>query len=253
LRRWSARNERISDKQRFNGRKQRKERIIKFSLNTKEIEIEILDVVIAGWTGRDRATVEKHIDELEALGVRRPENVPCFYRVGRELITQNDAVDVLGTNSSGEVEFFMVSDRDGLWIGIGSDHTDRKVETIDVGLSKQICPKPVGHQVWRYEDIKGHWDRLKLRSWTGSGTSRDIYQEGSVSNMLPPEELIHQYMRNKDDLPVGTLMFGGTLAVKGEIRSGDYFEVELEDPVKGRVIWHRYMIRRLPSQIDQLS
>ncbi len=34
--------------------------------------VPIEQLVIAGWTGRDPAAVEKHIRELEALGVRRP-------------------------------------------------------------------------------------------------------------------------------------------------------------------------------------
>ena len=35
-------------------------------------EVAIEHAVIAGWTGRDPAAVEKHIRELEALGVKRP-------------------------------------------------------------------------------------------------------------------------------------------------------------------------------------
>ena len=33
--------------------------------------VEIKQLVIAGWTGRDAAAVQKHIQELEALGVKR--------------------------------------------------------------------------------------------------------------------------------------------------------------------------------------
>ena len=35
----------------------------------------ISHAVIAGWTGRDREAMEKHIAELEALGVPRPADV----------------------------------------------------------------------------------------------------------------------------------------------------------------------------------
>jgi hypothetical protein len=37
-------------------------------------------LIIAGWTGRDRVAQEKHIAELEALGVRRPPSTPVYYR-----------------------------------------------------------------------------------------------------------------------------------------------------------------------------
>jgi hypothetical protein len=46
--------------------------------------------------------------------------------------------------SSGEAEFVLYQLDDGLWLGLGSDHTDRKAETVDVTLSKQMCARPVG-------------------------------------------------------------------------------------------------------------
>src|SRR6266513_1608092 len=94
--------------------------------------IDIASLVIAGWTGRDKAAVEHHIAELAAIGVKRPRAVPCFYRLGANLLTTGPDVDVVGTNSSGEVEFVLVSAADGLYVGVGSDHTDRKVEAYGV-------------------------------------------------------------------------------------------------------------------------
>ena len=38
-------------------------------------------LVIAGWTGRNVEALEKHIRELETLGVKRPKSTPIFYRV----------------------------------------------------------------------------------------------------------------------------------------------------------------------------
>ena len=49
--------------------------------NTPPGEVAIEQAVVAGWTGRDPAAVEKHIKELEALGVKRPATTPIFYRV----------------------------------------------------------------------------------------------------------------------------------------------------------------------------
>ena len=30
-----------------------------------------------------------------------------------------------------------------------------------IALSKQLCGKPVGHDLWLLEDVAGHWDQLK--------------------------------------------------------------------------------------------
>ena len=54
-------------------------------IDTRAVDIERL--IIAGWTGRDPAAVEKHIRELEELGVRRPTSVPVFYRASAARLT----------------------------------------------------------------------------------------------------------------------------------------------------------------------
>ena len=115
---------------------------------------EIKHLVIAGWTGRNVEALEKHILELEALGVKRPKSTPIFYRVSADLLTTKPSIEVLGTGSTGEVEFVLFSLADGLWVGLGSDHTDRKAETIGVSLSKQMCAKPIAATAWRYDDVR---------------------------------------------------------------------------------------------------
>ena len=136
---------------------------------------------------------------------------------------------------------------DGLWVGLGSDHTDRKAETVGVTLSKQLCGKPVGDRLWRYDEVKPHWDKLKLRSFVPDGGKRRLYQEGPVTNMRSPEELIRLYTGG-DKLPAGTAMFCGTFAVHGEISYSGTFEMELEDPVLGRKLTHSYKIVSLPDE-----
>ena len=49
------------------------------------------DLVIAGWTGRDVAALEHHIEELKAIGVQPPSKVPLYYRVASNLLTQAEA------------------------------------------------------------------------------------------------------------------------------------------------------------------
>ena len=139
--------------------------ILQTGAATRRTDVTISEAVVAGWTGRDAAAVEKHIRELEALGVKRPATTPIFYRVSRSLLTAEPAIEVMADKSSGEVEFVLYQFDDGLWLGLGSDHTDRKAETIGVTLSKQMCAKPVGTTLWRYDEVKPHWDKLVLRSF----------------------------------------------------------------------------------------
>jgi hypothetical protein len=206
----------------------------------------VRELVIAGWTGRDVAALEKHIRELEAIGVKRPKTTPIFYRVAASLLTSDNTIEVLGDQSSGEAECVVYGRDDGLFVGLGSDHTDRKAETVGVSLSKQMCAKPVSREVWRLEDVAAHWDRLILRSNVSTEGRRRLYQEGPVAAMRPPTELFKLYCGGL--LPVGTAMFCGTLAVHGGITPSETFEMELEDPVLGRKITHSYRVKTLPDQ-----
>jgi hypothetical protein len=204
----------------------------------------IHDLVVAGWTGRDVAALEKHIRELEAIGVKRPKSTPIFYRVAASLLTTEDTIEVLGEHSSGEVECVAYSFEDGIYVGLGSDHTDRKAETVGVALSKQMCAKPVSRDLWRLEDVAPHWDALVLRSYVGGDGERRLYQEGSVAAMRPLDELFRLY-GDGDRLAPGTAMFCGTLAVHGGITPAEKFEMELDDPVLKRKITHGYRVRTL--------
>jgi hypothetical protein len=207
----------------------------------------INSLVIAGWTGRNVAALEAHIKELEAIGVKRPKTVPIFYRVACSTLTTATFIEVMADKSSGEVEFVLFALDDGLWLGVGSDHTDRKAETIGVTLSKQLCAKPVGLTLWRYDEVKPHWDKLVLRSFVPDGGKRRLYQEGPVTNMRSPEELIKLYTGG-DKLAPGTAMFCGTFAVHGDISYSGTFDMELEDPVLGRKLTHGYRIVSLPDE-----
>ena len=202
-------------------------------------------LIVAGWTGRDLDAVEQHIAELAAVGVRRPSTVPCFYRLGANLLTHAPAIDVAGCHSSGEVEVVLISLAEGLHVGVGSDHTDRQVETYGVTVSKQMCPKPVSRELWAFRDIESHWDDLVLRSWVTRQGTRELYQEGPVTRMLAADDLIGRYLGRRGALPVGTAMYCGTLTVNGAISGGDRFEIELEDPRLKRTLHHAYAARCL--------
>ena len=210
-------------------------------------DIHIETVVIAGWAGRDRDAVDAHIRELEALGVAPPSTVPCFYRVGPEMVTTEETAHVLGSDGSGEIEVVLLTDVAGRhWVSVGSDHTDRKVEAYSVAVSKQMCPKPISAAVWSYDDVADHWDRLRLTAHATIDGTRVLYQDGAVDGLLPPSELIARWRPGATRLPPNTAMFCGTLAAIGGVRPSTRFEMTLHDPVHDRSLYHEYTIRTVP-------
>ena len=212
---------------------------------TTPLTLAIEQAVIAGWTGRDPVARDKHIAELEAIGIARPASTPIYYRCSARRITMDDRIEVCGENSSGEVEFVLIGWQGRTFVGLGSDHTDRKVETYSVTVSKQMCDKPIASTLWELEEVIAHWDRLILRAYAWIKGKRELYQEGTLDAMLPVSELIARRFAD-GKLPDGCAMFGGTFAAKGGIRPASRFEYELEDPVLKRVIKHAYDVIELP-------
>jgi hypothetical protein len=213
---------------------------------TREIAVPVQRLLIAGWASRDKTAAEAHIRELEALGVPRPGKTPEFYHVGRSLLTTSPRIEVMGRGSTGEVECVLLRSGDDLLVGVGSDHTDRKAEVFGVTLAKQLCPKPIAPEIWTYRDVAEHWDELILRSWAVRGEERTLYQEGKVSLLIHPLELLELYSRQRGDEPgSGTVMFCGTVPANNSIYWSDRFCVELYDPVLDRSLAHEYEVHPL--------
>jgi Protein of unknown function (DUF2848) len=216
------------------------------------IAFEADDLIMAGWTGRDPAAVEHHLAELAALGVPAPSRVPLFYRLDPALLAgPATTIAVLGEQTSGEVEAVLIALADGLWVGLGSDHTDRAMEARGVAISKQLCRKPVAAELWRFEELLPHWDQLTLRAQIIEAGRRRLYMQSALAAVRRPEELIAAYVQERGlvadaALPPGTVMFMGAIAAIGGIRPAARFEMTLEDPVLGRAISHAYAIRALP-------
>lgn len=203
------------------------------------------ELVVAGWTGTDEKGLLHHIEELAALGVPRPSSVPVFYRNAVSNVMQVDRLQVLGSDTSGEVEPVVLAMDDGLWLTVGSDHTDRKAEAMGIALSKQLCAKVIGTVAWRLDDVAGRWESLIVRAHATIDGKRVLYQEGTLKSLRHPSDLIARYAGGKP-LPTGTVMMGGTMSAIGGIKPASRFEMELEDPTTGERITHAYDIEALP-------
>lgn len=196
-------------------------------------------LIIGGWAGRDQNAVNEHIKELQEMGIAPPQKTPCFYPLEPKLLTNAEQIDVPRKDSSGEVECVLFNHEGVLYVGVGSDHTDRKVEAYDVTVSKQMCAKPFSESVWRFADVAAHWDQLLMRCYRTLNGERALYQEGSVTSLLHPLALVEKWSGQRD-LADGQVMFCGTQAVIGQLGYGEAFTVELHDPVLGRSLTHTY-------------
>ncbi|MFV0492285.1 MAG: DUF2848 domain-containing protein [Pseudorhodobacter sp.] len=215
------------------------------SERTAPLTLTVDNLVIAGWAGRNREAMEHHIQELEALGIKRPATTPTFYRVAASRLSKDDLLENPGGASSGEVEAVVFAQGGKLYVGIGSDHTDREVEAYGITVSKQLCDKPVGPEVWPFAEVADHWDQIIMRSWTTEAGKRTLYQEGRLGDLLDPRDVIARYT-DGGKLADGTALFGGTPPAIGGVRPGERFEAELDDPVLSRKLRLVYDIGELP-------
>ena len=68
-----------------------------------------------------------------------------------------------------------------------------------------------------------------------------LYQEGSLSNILPLQQLI-----DESDLPNHAAMLCGTLGAIGTVRPALQYQMILEDPVLNKSIALDYAVTELP-------
>ncbi len=183
-------------------------------------------LVVIGYAGRERAAVEHHIDELATLGVPRPASIPLFMVFPPWLITQEPSIEVSSSNTSGEAEIAVVVDEGEAFVTLGSDHTDRTLEAVDIAASKGVCPKPVARSGWSAAEVGDRWDDLVLQSRIDGG---EQYQHGSAAANLHPLELVAAIPWSARP-PDCFVAFTGTVPVIGGIRPSATFSAELSGP-----------------------
>jgi Protein of unknown function (DUF2848) len=206
--------------------------------------------VIAGYTGRDAASVRRHIDELAAHGVAPPEQVPTFYQVERHLITQENEITVSGPLTSGEVEPVLIRHSGDLYLAVGSDHTDRDIERRSVLESKAACAKPISREaVALSATTSAEFDSI-LAYCEVDGRP---YQSGRLRDLLSPEDLLVAYERQFGAASSDLVMFGGTFPLlDGKFVAGNRWDLELRLP-DSTSLKHTYLVRNSPSESDGIG
>lgn len=210
-----------------------------------DLEFPVARILDAGFTGKNREGAMKHVEELKAHGVAAPDRIPAYFAVTRELVTTDDEIEVLGDDTSGEVEVVFLFKGDQTYIAVGSDHTDRELEKDSIPKSKVICPKVVSRDVWKLADVEPHWERLQLQSWIEVDGRRTLYQEGSLADFLSIGDFLDGVRSVvKDGALDGMVLYMGTMpSLGGELLFSPTFEGRLSDEVLGRELSFRYSIR----------
>jgi len=216
-------------------------------INSQTLITDVRTFIVAGWAGRDQDAIKHHIEELALIGVTRPSAVPLYYRVAENQLSQAPHIQAVGPHSSGEVETLVFTVDGEMYVSLTSDHTDRKLESHSVALSKQLCVKPVGTTAWRFADVARHWDELVIRSHIEENGVEVLYQEGTLNLLRTPTDLIVGYLGAAATLPAGVAMSCGTVGAIGGIRASTAFTMELFDPRSGRSLKHRYAVEVLPE------
>jgi 4-hydroxyphenylacetate 3-monooxygenase len=205
------------------------------------IRLEGFRGIVAGYTGRDMAAVQHHIDELAAIGVAPPPEVPMFYPVPRELFGTSGAHEDSDNLTSGEIEPLYIRHNGTFYLGIGSDHTDRDLESKDIGESKRACPKPVSSQVIRVDNLEAlSLDDCIARSWVDGS----LYQEGTLGGLRKPADVVGLLLQRTDVGDEDFLCLGGTLPLLGgKFTNGNVWRLELQFP-DGTTIEHTYKMTK---------
>lgn len=204
---------------------------MKYNLVTKhgvtQEEVALDKLIVVGFAGKDVKKTMEHIRELEAEGIKCPKSVPVVYQCSKELLTTADHIEVIAGKTSGEVEYLILV-RDGkYYIGIGSDHTDRDLEAVSIHKSKQVCLKPYAQDFWAYDEIKDHFDEIKLVSSQVVDGREVAYQAGVTSDLLPMERIIAEV--EKETATANSLIYTGTVPLKNGFKFGNQFSCKLID------------------------
>jgi hypothetical protein len=213
--------------------------------------VDVARVYNLGFTIRDKEKQQRHIDEVVGVHVDWPEKPPIIFPISAwATITESD-VPVQYETTSGEVEFVIIDDGRELMIGVGSDHTDRKLEAVDIPWGKQVAPNVIAPTVWRWSDVQDHWDQVSLQSYVGDGTDRVLYQKASAAEFWTPLEMLEGVKGRIAEVEGPKIYLSGTVVSEKEtLDYGREWTIRMQDPVAGKSIEHTYNISVLQEEIS---
>ena len=214
----------------------------------EDVKLCFNSCVAIGYAGRDQEHVRLHVEELAKIGVPRPASIPSMYWISPSQVACTGDIQVVGNETSAEVEFFMAPDAHGeLYMTVVSDHSDRKLESVSVSKAKQICPKIIGSEFWKVEDVEDHWDAIKLCCYAYT-PEKTLYQDSTLASLLGFRELLD--LARKDAPCQGNVAFcSGTVPViGGTLMYAGAWDIRMEDPVTGFSVEQHYDVLNLDDR-----
>jgi hypothetical protein len=223
------------------------ELVLETKQERRQLKFSYNRMVNAGYVGKNQEEVRRHIQELAEKGIPGPSSTPVLYPVVCTALAVDSTIEVYGNKTSGEVEYVLLVVTEGeIYVGLGSDHTDRHLEKSDIPRSKQICPNLISRMVWPLNEVEDHWDDLLL-SATAEKNGKEIpYQEGRLGLLLNPSELL-AFVKSKIPGPIKNLViFSGTMGMLTEdFVFAEKFRAQLVDEKLNRRLEFAYDIKPL--------
>ncbi len=230
------------------------------------IEVEVKKIGCSRHAGRNLESTNEFLNEIRAKGYQIHQAAGICFR-SRYLVTNEQTIEVQGPQTSGEVEFVAAVHEGDVFVSVGSDHNDRSVEELwtamlgkvyDTAKSKQMAPAVVAGEAWPYDDVKGHWDDIVLKSYVTASGQRVPYQEFRLGDLFDLEHYLGRCSWLRED---GSILLGGSGSVlpsvpqhiyKGQSPLQDVtfpcdFHFEMFDPVLDRTIAHSYTVLSLEA------
>jgi hypothetical protein len=206
------------------------------------LSFSVHKLYLGGWAGRSRQDVQHHIDELVKLGIPAPTAVPILMPMPRHLVITDSQIEVRDGVASGEVEYVLLFDGQSLYVTVGSDHTDRAIERVDIAKAKQLYPNVIAPTAWPYDEVRDHWDALELSCWVETNGRFALYQQGRLAALRSAESWL-ETLRERRLLVPGTVLFSGSLpTLAGDLICGDAYRFRLTDPIRGRTLEQSYRV-----------
>jgi hypothetical protein len=219
---------------------------------SRTLELEVRRLIHGGRTARARNVSLLDDRDREAGGRSVEPPAAVAFLVPTFNATTSSKIAMYDHENYSEAEVAILTDDDGTrYVTVGSDHTDRDLElTGGSAKSRLAAPKVMAPTAWVYDEVKGHWDELVIRSHVYRDGEPELCQEGTIGTLLPADAIFAVATRQigLDDFR-GSVLFCGTIPyVQGEAPFGHAWDLELLDPVMDRrlqhhfeveVIWHR--------------
>src|SRR5699024_28279 len=142
----------------------------------------------------------------------------------------------VGNKTSGEAEIVLIFDENGdVKVTVGSDHTDRDLETVSIQKSKQICDKPLAKETIDLADIEDEWDDIKLYCDVLVDGEWHKDQERTFASIMPLAEVL-EFLEDHDVPKNDAILYLGTVPLINGFVYGDGYRCGIHSDDLDRTI-----------------